>query len=174
MGDHTTDDGRSSAGQSSAEQPDAMRLAAMPSRKTTIVTCMDARIDPLALVGFSLGDAHILRNAGGRVTEDVLRSLTLSTQVLGVRHVVIVHHTGCGLEGATNERLHAEIGELTGQDVHLDFHPIPDFETSLQEDVRAVLDCPLLPADLTVEAGVLDTVGGQVTWHRALAASRSA
>lgn len=164
MGDHTTD----------ASEPSPMRLAAMPARKTTIVTCMDARIDPLALVGFSLGDAHILRNAGGRVTEDVLRSLTLSTQVLGVRHVVIVHHTGCGLEGATNEGLHAELGELTGQEVHLDFRPISDFETSLQEDVRAVLECPLLPADLTVEAGLLDTTGGQVTWQRSLAASRTA
>jgi carbonic anhydrase len=152
----------------------AARTAAMPARKTTIVTCMDARIDPLALVGFSLGDAHILRNAGGRVTEDVLRSLTLSTQVLGVRHVVIVHHTGCGLEGATNEALQQELATLTGRPVAMDFHPIPDFESSLREDVQAVLDCALLPADLTVEAGVLDTTGGEVTWQRALAASRTA
>jgi carbonic anhydrase len=160
--------------QGGPDGPGATRLAAMPARRTTVVTCMDARIDPLALVGFSLGDAHVLRNAGGRVTEDVLRSLTLSTQVLGVRHVVIVHHTGCGLEGATNEGLHRELAALTGREVDIDFRPIADFASALRADVDAVLECPFLPAGLTVEAGVLNTLGGSVTWHRALAASRSA
>jgi carbonic anhydrase len=152
----------------------AARRAAMPARRTAILTCMDARIDPLALVDMELGDAHVLRNAGGRVTDDVLRSLAIATQLLGIRRIVVVHHTGCGLAGATNDGLRAEIGALTEADVTIDFRPIADFGDALAEDVQALAASPLLPADLTVEAGVLDIVGdGGVTWHRVAALPNS-
>src|ERR1700760_3729693 len=83
-----------------------------PGRRLAVVTCMDARIDVFAVLGLHLGDAHVIRNAGGRVTEDVLRSLALSTHVLGVNTVVVMQHTKCGLAGVTD----AELKKITGAD----------------------------------------------------------
>src|SRR4051795_6804831 len=98
-----------------AEIPDAR-----PSRHLAVITCMDARIDVFAVLGLQLGEAHVLRNAGGRVTEDVLRSLALSSHVLGVNTVAVMQHTNCGLAGVSNEQLQ----EITGSD--LGFFPIDD------------------------------------------------
>src|SRR6266700_2285845 len=75
---------------------------ARPSRHLAVVTCMDARIDVFAALGLHLGDAHVIRNAGGRVTDDVLRSLALSTHILGVNTVVVMQHTKCGLAGVSD------------------------------------------------------------------------
>ena len=100
-----------------------------PRRQLAVVTCMDARIDVGGALGLVTGDAHVLRNAGGRVSEDVLRSLALAVHVLGVRTVVVVHHTRCGLEGVTDE----ELVEQTG--APLPFLPIDDHERALAEDL---------------------------------------
>ena len=86
---------------------------ARPGRHLAVVTCMDARIDVFAALGLHLGEAHVIRNAGGRVTEDVLRSLALSSHVLGVDTVVVMQHTQCGLAGRTD----SELRELTGADL---------------------------------------------------------
>jgi carbonic anhydrase len=101
-----------------------------PSRHLAIITCMDARIDVFAALGLHLGEAHVIRNAGGRVTDDVLRSLALSSHVLGVHTAVVMQHTKCGLAGVTDQ----ELQELTGSD--LGFLPIDDHKAALQEDVE--------------------------------------
>ena len=90
---------------------------------------MDARIDVFAILGLHLGEAHVIRNAGGRVTDDVLRSLALSTHVLGVDTVIVMQHTSCGLAGVTDDELKA----LTGAD--LGFFPIDDHAAALREDI---------------------------------------
>ena len=105
-------------------------LEAPPRRRLAVVTCMDARIDVFGALGLDIGDAHVLRNAGGRVTEDVRRSLALSVHVLGVRTVVLVQHTRCGLEGLTDE----ELLEVTG--APLSFLPIAEHDRALAEDVE--------------------------------------
>lgn len=115
-----------------------------PTRHLAVVTCMDARIDVFAALGLHLGDAHVLRNAGGRVTEDVLRSLAVSTNVLGVDSVILMQHTGCGLSGATAE----ELRERTGADI--DFFPIDDFGHALKADVEALQAAPFLNPRLIV------------------------
>src|SRR5438094_9152620 len=84
-----------------------------PNLRLAVVTCMDARIDVFAALGLHLGEAHVIRNAGGRVTDDVLRSLALSSQVLGVDTVIVMQHTKCGLAGVTNE----ELRRITGADL---------------------------------------------------------
>lgn len=122
--------------------------AARPSRRLAVVTCMDARIDVLEVLGLQPGDAHILRNAGGRLTDDVMRSLAISTHKLGVDTVVMLQHTGCGMAGATD----AELRRLTGADV--DFHPIGDHATALGDDVRRLATTPYL-APLSTIAGLL-------------------
>src|SRR5580692_7845374 len=93
-----------------------------PGQHLAVLTCMDARIDVFAVLGLHLGEAHVLRNAGGRVTDDVLRSLALSSHVLGVETVVVMQHTKCGLAGVTDD----ELQTLTGAD--LGFFSIDDHE----------------------------------------------
>jgi carbonic anhydrase len=137
---------------------------ARPVRRVAVVTCMDARIDVFAALGLHLGDAHVLRNAGGRVTEDVLRSLALSSHVLGVDTVVVMQHTKCGLAGVTDEELSA----ATGAD--LGFFPIDDHAKALREDMDVLITQPYLaPVRLVagfvydVDTGAIDDV---LRWER--------
>jgi carbonic anhydrase len=88
--------------------------AVRPSRNLAIVACMDARLDIFALLGLEIGDAHVIRNAGGIVTDDVFRSLTLSQRALGTREIVLVHHTDCGLQGVVDDDFAAELEAATG------------------------------------------------------------
>lgn len=111
---------------------------APPTRRVAVVACMDARLRPEDALGLSLGEAHVIRNAGGRVTDDVVRSLMLSSGVLGTREAVVIHHTDCGLLGATNEGLRERVAEITGQSVSTDFLPFDDAEGALIDDVRAI------------------------------------
>lgn len=138
--------------------------SALPDRHLAVITCMDARIDVFAALGLHLGEAHVLRNAGGRVTDDVLRSLALSTHVLGVDTVVVMQHTKCGLAGVTDEELH----QLTGAD--LGFFPIDDHAAALREDI-ALLAATTFLTPLHVIAGfIYDVESGQVEdvvhWER--------
>jgi carbonic anhydrase len=127
-----------------------------PTRRLAVVTCMDARIDVFAALGLELGEAHVIRNAGGRVTEDVLRSLALSSHVLGVDTVVVMQHTGCGLAGVTDE----ELRERTGAD--FGFFPIDDHAAALREDIDILAAQPYL-APITVIAGfVYDLEAGEI------------
>ena len=135
-----------------------------PSRHLAVVTCMDARIDTFAVMGLHLGDAHVIRNAGGRVTEDVLRSLALSSHVLGVDTVVVMQHTKCGLTGVTDEELH----EITGAD--FGFLPIDDHDSALREDVQVLTTVPYLTPVVTFSGVVYDVDSGELTerirWDR--------
>jgi carbonic anhydrase len=136
-----------------------------PRRRLALVACMDARIDVLATFGLHLGDAQVLRNAGGRVTDDVLRSLALSCNLLGVDSVVVMQHTMCRLADITDE----ELREQTGAD--LEFLPIADHATTLRDDVELLRTIPYLAALRSVAGFLYDTATGRVTeicrWDRA-------
>jgi carbonic anhydrase len=135
-----------------------------PSRQLAIVTCMDARIDVFAVLGLHLGEAHVLRNAGGRVTDDVLRSLALSSHVLGVTTVVVMQHTQCGLAGVTDEELRA----ATGAD--LGFFPIDDHAAALRQDIELLTAQPYLAPITTIGGFVYDVESGHlddlIRWER--------
>jgi carbonic anhydrase len=118
---------------------------------------MDARIDVFAVLGLHVGEAHILRNAGGRLTEDVLRSLALSNHALGVDTVVVMQHTGCGLTGVTDEQLQ----ELTGAD--LDFRAILDHTAALERDVELLQQTPYLDGIHTIAGLLYDVTSGKVS-----------
>jgi carbonic anhydrase len=141
---------------------------AKPSRHLAVVTCMDARIDVFAALGLHLGEAHVLRNAGGRITEDVLRSLALSTHILGVDTVVIMQHTKCGLAGVTDE----ELRERTGAD--FGFFPIDDHAAALREDLDLLASKPYLTTLKVVAGFVYDVESGEIDhvirWQRPVAA----
>ncbi|MEO6317970.1 MAG: carbonic anhydrase [Acidimicrobiales bacterium] len=129
-----------------------------------IVTCIDSRIDPLAVFGLEPGDAKILRNAGARITDDVLRSLALACAALGVVRIAVVQHTDCKLASATDEELVAAVTAATGiEQPGFDPLAIPDQMAVLRRDVTAVLASPLIP-DHTVVAGLLyDLRSGRLT-----------
>lgn len=108
-----------------------------------VLTCMDSRIDPLAMLGLAPGDATILRNAGARVTDDVLRTLVLASCLLGVERVMVVAHTGCRMAGGTEAAVHADIRAAGGPDTRsISFHTTGDQEGSLRDDVQRVRSWP--------------------------------
>jgi len=134
-----------------------------PARKVAVVTCMDARLHPEKFLNLDVGDAHVIRNAGGRVSEDAIRSLVISQRLLGTREVVIVHHTDCGMVTFTNEQLAQKVKDELGQDVSgRDFLPFPDLEQSVRDDVAAVRDSPLIPADIPVSGAIYDVTTGEL------------
>jgi carbonic anhydrase len=141
------------------------QLGPTPARKLVVLTCMDARIDPLRLLGLRDGDAHILRNAGGRASDDAIRSIVISQQLLGTRHVVVIHHTGCGLFNVTNDELHQKLaGTLGTKVVGVDFLPLgPDVTESVAEDIKGLSQHPLLAADTRVHGYVYDVATGRIT-----------
>lgn len=135
-----------------------------PGRHMAVVTCMDARIDVFAVLGLHLGEAHVIRNAGGRVTDDVLRSLALSSQVLGVDTVVVMQHTKCGLAGVTDD----ELRSLTGAE--FGFFPIDDHAAALREDIALLTEKPYLSPLKMIAGFIYDVESGEVEdvvhWER--------
>jgi carbonic anhydrase len=142
-------------------------LAMPPARRVAIVTCMDARIVPPKLLGLSEGDAHVIRNAGGRA-KDALRSLVISQRLLGTREVMVIHHTDCGMLTFSNEGLRAkvrdELGAQAGDEVRgVDFFPFSDVEQSVHDDVAFLRSSPLIPRDIPVRGFVYDVRTGRLS-----------
>jgi carbonic anhydrase len=135
-----------------------------PAHRLAVVTCMDARIDVLAALDLELGDAIVLRNAGGRVTDDVLRSLAVATHKLDVETVVVMQHTQCGVWGVTDDDLQT----LTGAD--LSFFPIDDHAAALEADVELLATRPYLERVKGISGFVYDVLSGEVDdvihWQR--------
>jgi carbonic anhydrase len=130
-------------------------------RGLAIVTCIDSRIDPLAVFGLVPGDAKILRNAGARITPDVCRSLAVSVALLGVERVAVVQHTGCRMLGATEAELAAAVAEAGGTDTSgWEFLPIADHDATLAEDIAALRACAVMPPRVEISGFVLDLETG--------------
>jgi len=134
------------------------------ARGLAVVTCMDSRIDPLTMLGLEKGDAKILRNAGGRVTDDVLRTLVLATHLLGVDRVMVVEHTDCKMASATDDEVHAEILAGSGLDTRsLEFRTMQDQRAALLQDVQRVRSSPYLPKGVEVGGFVYDVTTGRLS-----------
>jgi carbonic anhydrase len=133
-----------------------------PRRRVAVVTCMDARILPSRILGLDAGDAHVIRNAGGRAQE-ALRSLVISQRLLGTREVAVIHHTDCGMVTFSNEALRARIRDELGADASgIDFLPFPDVELSVREDVAFLRASPLIPDDVPIRGFVYDVRTGKL------------
>jgi len=134
-----------------------------PRRKVAVVTCMDARILPSRALGLEEGDAHVIRNAGGRA-QDALRSLIISQRLLGTRAVAVIHHTDCGMLTFKNEDLRAQVKRQLGADASgIDFLPFSDVEKSVRDDIAALRDSPFMPRDVPIRGFVYDVRTGRVT-----------
>lgn len=144
-----------------AERFDHGDLPAPPVKRVTVITCMDARLDPTAFLGLNIGDAHIIRNAGGRVSDDALRSLIISSRLLGTNQFVVIHHTDCGMMGFTNEDLRQKLADETGADAsEIDFLPFTDLEDSVRDDVTRIQQSPFIPDDMSVRGFIYDVRTG--------------
>lgn len=154
-----------SANSAYAQQFTAKGLPARAARGLAIITCMDSRIDPLAVVGMKPGDAKILRNAGARVTDDVLRTLVLSTYLLGVERVLVMPHTKCRMASTTEAEIHRRIEDEFGVDTRgFEFRTVDDQAAALARDVRRVRSFPLLPARLVVAGAIYDVDTGRLSF----------
>jgi len=131
-------------------------LAVPPSLATAVVTCMDSRIDVFALFGMELGEVHVLRNAGGVVTDDVVRSLAISQRKLHTRDVLLVQHTGCGLATFTDDEFAEELAEEVGMRPQWRTHAFADPVTSVRRDIAQLRHDPFLHPDTSVRGFVLD------------------
>lgn len=154
-------------------------LALPPARGFAILTCMDARLDPARYAGLAEGDAHVIRNAGGRASDDAIRSLVISYKLLGTKEWFVVHHSDCGMEFFTDQGIRgllansldtAALGPDGFHDVgagpgsaegdYIDWLTIGDQETSVTEDVRRIRNHPLVPARIPVYGYIYDVKSG--------------
>jgi carbonic anhydrase len=146
-----------------AEDFDSGDLSAPPARNVAVVTCMDARLHPEDFLGIDLGDAHVIRNAGGRVSEDAIRSLVISQRLLGTTEVVVIHHTDCGMMTFENEDLANKIQEDLDVDASdHDFLTFSDLEQSVRDDVETLKTTDLIPDDITLAGAIYDVESGEV------------
>jgi carbonic anhydrase len=160
---------------------DKGKLALPPARHFTILTCMDARLDPAKYAGLSEGDAHVIRNAGGRASDDALRSLVISYKLLGTREFFVIHHTDCGMLFFTDEVMRgllassletAELGSSGFRDVgkgpgstegeFIDWLTMKDNAASLAADVRRIRNHPLIPKSIPVYGYIYDVRTGKL------------
>ena len=138
-------------------------LSGRAVRGLAIVTCMDSRIAPLAIVGMKPGDAKILRNAGARVTEDVLRTLVLATHLLGVNRVLVMPHTDCRMASGSEPEIHKAIFDASGVDTRsIEIRTVTDQRAALELDLTRISTYPLLPKDVKIVGGFYDVTTGKL------------
>ena len=144
-----------------ASQFTAEELSGEAKKGLAIVTCMDSRIDPLHIVGMNAGDAKILRNAGARVTEDVLRTLVLATHLLGVNRILVMPHTDCRMASGEEHEIHAMIKEKSGMDTRsIEIRTVKDQVKALHSDITRIETYPLLAPGLKVMGAIYDVKSG--------------
>jgi carbonic anhydrase len=167
--------------QYAADFGDKGKLAMPPARRFAILTCMDARLDPAKFAGLAEGDAHVIRNAGGRASDDAIRSLVISYKLLGTREWFVIHHTNCGMEFFTDDVMRGllanslEPAALTDkgfQDVgkgpgsrageYVEWLTIRDQEQSVRDDVQRIREHPLVPKNIAIFGYIYDVKSGRL------------
>jgi len=146
--------------QAYARDFDQGALPMPPARQIAAVVCMDARLETGALLGLQEGDAHVIRNAGGVVTDDVIRSLTISQRLLGTREIMLIHHTDCGMLTFDDETLKQQIVADTGLKPPFAFEPFTDLDEDVRQSLARVRACPYLPHRDQVRGFVYEVENG--------------
>src|SRR3954447_4606366 len=147
------------ANRSYAESFDKGDLPVPPGRRFAVVTCMDARLDPAKFLGLDEGDAHVIRNAGGLVNDETIRSLVISHHLLGTQEAVVIGHTDCGMLTFTNDGLHGKLGP---ESESIDFQPFPDVAERVRQSVETIRTHPLLPDAFGASGFVYDVRTGRI------------
>lgn len=157
------------------------KLALPPARRFAVLTCMDARLDPAKYAGLSEGDAHVIRNAGGRASDDAIRSLVISYKLLGTKEFFVIHHTDCGMQFFTNEGIRGLLGnsletaELRADGFHdvgkgpgsragefIEWLPFSDAEQAVVDDVERIRRHPLVPHSIPIYGHIYDVKTGKL------------
>jgi len=134
-----------------------------PARGVAIVACMDARLNVYALAGLSEGEAHVIRNAGGVVTDDVIRSLAISQRLLGTREIMLIHHTECGMLTFTDDEFKAAIQEETGVKPPWAAEAFADLDTDVRQSIARIKASPFVPHRDAVRGFVFDVASGKLS-----------
>jgi carbonic anhydrase len=127
-----------------------------PTRRITIVTCMDSRLDVFAALGLQIGEAHVLRNAGGVITDDMIRSLAISQRKLGTREIMLIHHTDCGMQKVTDDGLRAELQADTGVAPSFAIESFTDLDADVSQSIRRVRRSAFVPHRDAVRGFIYD------------------
>lgn len=138
------------------------RLPAAPRGKAAVVACMDARMDVGRLLGLAEGDAHVIRNAGGVVTDDVLRSLVISQRLLGTEEIILIHHTDCGMLKFRDDELKSAIEAETGIRPPFALEAFADLEADVRQSIRRIQACPFIPVRGQVYGFVYEVENGRL------------
>jgi carbonic anhydrase len=131
-------------------------LPAAPAKKLAVVACMDARLDPARILGLEVGDAHVIRNAGGVITDDEIRSLAISQHLLGTEEIVLIHHTDCGMLTIDDEEFAQRMEDAAGERPHWHAHAFSDLEQNVRDSVRLIRESPFIPRTENVRGFVYD------------------
>jgi carbonic anhydrase len=139
---------------------DRADLPAAPARKVAVIACMDARLDPRALLGLADGDAHIIRNAGGVVTDDEIRSLAISQRLLGTEEIVLIHHTDCGMLTFTDDEFKRAVQNEVGIRPGWAVETFTDLDEDVRQSIRRITSSPFIPRKDSVRGFVYDVHTG--------------
>jgi carbonic anhydrase len=145
-----------------ADSFDETGLSASPARRVAVVACMDARIIPTRLLGLEPGDAHVIRNAGGVVTDDTIRSLAISQRKLGTEEIILVHHTDCGLHGLDDDAFRSELERDTGVAPEWEAGGFDDLDAAVRESVARIRANPFIPHKHSVRGFVYEVSTGSL------------
>ena len=133
-----------------------------PAKQIAIVTCMDARLSPYVMLGLSEGDAHVIRNAGGVITDDEIRSLMISQRLLGTREVMLIHHTNCGMLTFSEEEVKGQIQEEIGIKPPFALEPFTDLEENVRQSIKRIEASPFIPHKDSVRGFIYEVETGRL------------
>jgi carbonic anhydrase len=156
-----TDDLLANNAQYAASFPGPLPLP--PAKSLAVLACMDARLDVYRLLGLQAGDAHVIRNAGGVVTDDAIRSLTISQRLLGTTEIVLVHHTDCGMLTFTDDSFRADVQRDTGIKPHWSPEAFADLEEDVRQSIARIKASPFVPSKDSVRGFIFDVGTGKLT-----------
>jgi carbonic anhydrase len=145
-----------------AERFEGNELPLPPARKVAIVACMDARLNPYPILGLSLGDAHVIRNAGGVITDDEIRSLAISQHLLGTEEILLIHHTDCGMLTFSDEEFESMLEQEAGQRPEWHSRSFPDLEEDVRDSIRRIKQSPFILRKDEVRGFVYDVSTGRL------------
>jgi carbonic anhydrase len=145
-----------------AQSFDKGNLQLPPARGVAVVACMDARLDVHKILGLQEGDAHVIRNAGGVITDDEIRSLTISQRLLGTREIILIHHTDCGMLTFSDDELKAQIHEDVGLKPHFSMESFSDLEEDVRQSIARIQASPFIPHKQSVRGFIYEVETGRL------------
>ena len=146
-----------------AAQFGAASLPMPPGRKVAVLACMDARVNPYGVLGLREGDAHVIRNAGGVVTDDAIRSLAISQRLLGTEEIILIHHADCGMLTFSDDEFRQRLREETGVEPEWSAQAFDDLEEDVRRSIARIRESPFVPRTDSVRGFVLDVETGRLT-----------